>query len=47
MKAKLLKRLCAVYNKLGWFGFVEMLAFVLVLVTGYLYVVKKGALEWG
>lgn len=36
-----------VYRKLGWFGFMEMLAFLVVLLTGYLYIVKKGALEWG
>jgi len=35
-----------VYKKLGWFGFVEMLLFILVLLTGYIYIVKKGALEW-
>jgi NADH-quinone oxidoreductase subunit A len=28
------------------FGFVEMLIFVAVLFVGYLYVWKKGALEW-
>ena len=47
LEATFLYPWAVVYNKLGWFGFVEMLAFVLVLVTGYLYVVKKGALEWG
>ena len=28
------------------FGFVEMLIFVAVLFVGYIYVWKKGALEW-
>ena len=31
---------------LKMFGFVEMLIFVAVLFVGYLYVWKKGALEW-
>ncbi|MBU1745881.1 MAG: NADH-quinone oxidoreductase subunit A [Proteobacteria bacterium] len=31
---------------LGMFGFVEMLIFVAILFVGYLYVWKKGALEW-
>jgi len=35
-----------VYHKLGWFGFVEMLVFIAVLLAGYLYIVKRGALEW-
>ena len=35
-----------IYRKLSWFGFVEMLAFIAVLLVGYLYIVKRGALEW-
>ena len=35
-----------VYKKLEWFGFIEMLVFVVILVVGFIYVVKKGALEW-
>ncbi|MBI3307426.1 MAG: NADH-quinone oxidoreductase subunit A [Candidatus Omnitrophica bacterium] len=35
-----------VYRKLGWFGFVEMMVFLGVLVLGFLYAWKKGALEW-
>ena len=31
---------------LKMFGFVEMLIFIAVLLVGYLYVWKKGALEW-
>ena len=34
------------FKKLGWFGFVEMLVFIVVLGIGLLYVWKKGALEW-
>jgi NADH-quinone oxidoreductase subunit A len=36
----------AVYDKLMFFGFVEMLVFVVVLMGGLVYVWKKGALEW-
>jgi len=35
-----------VYKELKWFGFFEMLVFILVLFAGYLYVWKKGALDW-
>ena len=28
------------------FGFIEMAAFVLVLALGFVYVWRKGALEW-
>ena len=34
------------YRKLGLFGFVEMMIFVLILFICYIYVWKKGALEW-
>jgi len=35
-----------VYRELGWFGFVEMLLYILVLLAGYIYIWKKGALDW-
>ncbi|HEY3278833.1 MAG TPA: NADH-quinone oxidoreductase subunit A [Syntrophorhabdaceae bacterium] len=35
-----------VTKKLGLFGFVEMMVFVLILFIGYIYIWKKGALEW-
>jgi len=34
------------YRALGWFGVVEMAVFLLILVFGYLWALKKGALEW-
>ena len=34
------------YRSLGLFGFFEMLMFVLVLALGFVYVWRKGALEW-
>jgi NADH-quinone oxidoreductase subunit A len=36
----------AVFRKLGWFGFVEMVAFLAVLGITLIYAWKKGALEW-
>jgi NADH-quinone oxidoreductase subunit A len=35
-----------IFKSLGWFGFVEMLVFVAILVVGLVYVWGKGALEW-
>ena len=35
-----------VLRKLGVFGLIEMLVFVTILLVGYIYVWKKGALEW-
>jgi NADH-quinone oxidoreductase subunit A len=34
-----------VFRRLGLFGFVEMLIFVLILAVGLVYIIKKGALE--
>jgi NADH-quinone oxidoreductase subunit A len=31
---------------LGWTGYLQVLLFTLVLVAGYVYVWKKGALDW-
>ncbi len=31
---------------LGWFGFMEMLTFIVVLGIGYAYVWKKGGFSW-
>ena len=33
-------------DRLAVFGLVEMLAFLLILVVGYFYAWRKGALEW-
>ena len=35
-----------VFRSLGLFGLVEMLIFILILLVGYIYAWKKGALEW-
>jgi NADH-quinone oxidoreductase subunit A len=34
------------YRRLGWFGFVEMLVFLGILMLGFLYIWRKGGLEW-
>ena len=34
------------YKTLGWFGVVEMLVFLAILIVGYLWAYLKGALEW-
>ena len=34
------------FRQLGWFGFIEMAVFVGILLIGYMYAWKKGALEW-
>jgi NADH-quinone oxidoreductase subunit A len=36
----------ASFRELGWFGFGEMLSFLVILTITLLYAWKKGALEW-
>ena len=36
----------ALYRRLGWFGFVEMMVFLGILMLGFLYIWQKGGLEW-
>ena len=33
-------------NALGWFAFFELLVFVTILAVAYVYIWRKGALEW-
>ena len=35
-----------VYRELKVFGFVEMVLYILILLAGYVYLWKKGALDW-
>ena len=35
-----------VLQDIGWFGFISMLIFLAILVVGFVYEWKKGALEW-
>jgi NADH-quinone oxidoreductase subunit A len=34
------------YRSLGWFGVWEVAVFLAILVVGYIWALKKGALEW-
>jgi len=34
------------FKLLGWFGFTEMVLFIVLLTIGFVYAWKKGALEW-
>jgi NADH-quinone oxidoreductase subunit A len=34
-------------RSLGWAGYLQVLLFTLVLLTGYIFIWKKGALDWG
>src|SRR5687767_12989309 len=34
------------FRQLGLFGFIEMLIFMAVLLVGFVYIWKKGALQW-
>jgi NADH-quinone oxidoreductase subunit A len=35
-----------VYHDLSLFGFVEMVLYILILLAGYIFLWKKGALDW-
>jgi NADH-quinone oxidoreductase subunit A len=35
-----------VFKKLGWFAFIEMVVFVIILLVGLVYVWAKGDLAW-
>jgi NADH-quinone oxidoreductase subunit A len=36
----------ALYRRLGWYGFVEMMVFLGILMVGFLYIWQKRGLEW-
>ena len=38
--------LAVILHQLAWFGFVELVVFVGLLAVAYIYVWRKGALEW-
>jgi NADH-quinone oxidoreductase subunit A len=38
--------LAVILNQLAWFGFVEFLFFIAILVLAYVYIWRKGALDW-
>jgi len=35
-----------VFRQLGLFGLLEMIIFIVILLVGYVYAWKKGAMEW-
>jgi NADH-quinone oxidoreductase subunit A len=34
------------YKQLGWFGVTEVAVFLAILIVGYIWAYKKGALDW-
>jgi NADH-quinone oxidoreductase subunit A len=34
------------FRQLAWFGLIEMLVFLGILIVGYVWIIKKGALNW-
>jgi NADH:ubiquinone oxidoreductase subunit 3 (subunit A) len=38
--------LAVVFHQLAWFGFVEFFFFIVILAVAYVYIWRKGALEW-
>ena len=38
--------LAVILHELAWFGFLEFLFFIAILVIAYVYVWRKGALDW-
>lgn len=45
--AAVFKTLAAQSEAMRWFVYLEMMVFVGLLLAGYIYVVKKGAFDWG
>jgi NADH-quinone oxidoreductase subunit A len=45
--AAVFKTLAAQGAGMRWFIYLEMMVFVALLLVGYIYVVKKGAFDWG
>ena len=38
--------LAVILHQLAWFGFVEFLFFIVILALAYVYIWRKGALDW-
>src|SRR3954464_4336657 len=38
--------LAVIINQLAWFGFLEFIVFLGILLLAYVYIWRKGALEW-
>jgi len=35
-----------IYKQAGWWGFLEGIIFMAVLAVGFIYIIRKGAIEW-
>jgi len=35
-----------VFNKIGFFAYIEMVLFIIILLVGYIYAWKKNAFDW-
>lgn len=35
-----------IFRQLSWYGFGEMMLYIAILLVGYIYLWKKGALDW-
>ena len=44
--ARLIVWALIIWAQLAWFGFVEMFIFLAILVVGYVFAWRRGALEW-
>jgi NADH:ubiquinone oxidoreductase subunit 3 (subunit A) len=38
--------LAVIFHQLAWFGFFELFFFIVILAVAYVYIWRKGALEW-
>ena len=38
--------IAVILHELAWFGFLEFLVFLIILLVAYVYIWRKGALEW-
>jgi NADH-quinone oxidoreductase subunit A len=38
--------LAVILHQLAWFGFIELFFFIVILAVAYVYIWRKGALEW-
>ena len=44
--ATIFKEIAGAAESIKWFGFIEMLVFLAILLAGYVYAWRKGALDW-
>ncbi len=41
------RNLLLAFRDLGWPGFIQVVTFFMILTVGYIYVWRKGVLDWG